>query len=81
MMTPADARLNREKLLADGTMLLYDVTSSYFEGHTSSLAKLGHNRNGTGCPTVSRRDVLSKGRMEPSYAEFASGHPFLTRDV
>jgi len=34
--------------LADGTLLLYDVTSSYFEGHTSPLAKLGHNRDGTG---------------------------------
>ena len=34
--------------LADGAMLLYDVTSSYFEGHTSPLAKLGHNRDGTG---------------------------------
>jgi len=36
------------KHLADGTLLLYDVTSSYFEGHTSALAKLGHNRDGTG---------------------------------
>lgn len=36
------------KHLADGSMLLYDVTSSYFEGHTSELAKLGHNRDGTG---------------------------------
>ena len=34
--------------LADGTLLLYDVTSSYFEGQTSPLAKLGHNRDGTG---------------------------------
>ena len=34
--------------LVDGTMLLYDVTSSYFEGHTSPLGKLGHNRDGTG---------------------------------
>ena len=34
--------------LADGALLLYDVTSSYFEGHTSPLAKLGHNRDGTG---------------------------------
>jgi len=36
------------KHLADGTLLLYDVTSSYFEGHTSALAKLGHHRDGTG---------------------------------
>ena len=34
--------------LSDGTLLLYDVTSSYFEGQKSSLAKLGHNRDATG---------------------------------
>jgi len=32
--------------LADGTLVLYDVTSSYFEGRTCPLAKLGHNRDG-----------------------------------
>ena len=34
--------------LADGALLLYDVTSSYFEGRTSSLGALGHNRDQTG---------------------------------
>lgn len=37
-----------QRHLADGMLLLYDVTSSYFEGHTSSLARLGHNRDETG---------------------------------
>ena len=37
-----------EQHLADGTLLLYDVTSSYFEGRKSALGKLGHNRDGTG---------------------------------
>ena len=32
--------------LRDGTLVLYDVTSSYFEGRTCSLAKLGHSRDG-----------------------------------
>lgn len=31
--------------LAEGTLLLYDVTSTYFEGRTCPLAKLGHNRD------------------------------------
>ena len=31
--------------LAEGTLLLYDVTSTYFEGQTCPLAKLGHNRD------------------------------------
>ncbi len=30
----------------DNTLVLYDVTSSYFEGRTCPLAKLGHNRDG-----------------------------------
>jgi transposase len=30
----------------DGTLVLYDVTSTYFEGRTCPLAKLGHSRDG-----------------------------------
>jgi len=50
-LAPRQARLEAKlaaKHLVDGTLLLYDVTSSYFEGHTSPLAKRGHNRDGTG---------------------------------
>ena len=32
--------------LHDNTLLLYDLTSSYFEGHTCSLARRGHSRDG-----------------------------------
>jgi transposase len=32
--------------LADGALVLYDVTSTYFEGHCCPLAKLGHSRDG-----------------------------------
>jgi transposase len=32
--------------LRDGTLVLYDVTSSYFEGKTCPLAKFGHARDG-----------------------------------
>jgi hypothetical protein len=32
--------------LKDGTLVLYDVSSSYFEGHCCELAQLGHNRDG-----------------------------------
>lgn len=34
------------KHLEDGTLLLYDVTSTYFEGRTCPLAARGHNRDG-----------------------------------
>jgi len=36
------------KHIENGALLLYDVTSSYFEGRTSSLGQLGHNRDQTG---------------------------------
>jgi transposase len=32
--------------LQNGTLVLYDVTSTYFEGRTCPLAKLGYNRDG-----------------------------------
>jgi hypothetical protein len=32
--------------LQDGTLVLYDVTSTYFEGRHCPLAKLGHSRDG-----------------------------------
>jgi transposase len=32
--------------LKNGMLVLYDVTSTYFEGRTCELAKLGHNRDG-----------------------------------
>lgn len=32
--------------LSNGTLVLYDVTSSYFEGRRCSLARIGHSRDG-----------------------------------
>ena len=32
--------------LADGALVLYDVTSTYFEGRTCPIAKRGHSRDG-----------------------------------
>jgi len=39
--------------LAEGAMVLYDVSSSYYEGKTCPLARFGHDRDGkTGCPII-----------------------------
>ena len=39
--------------LGDGELVLYDVSSSYFEGHACPLAKLGYSRDGKrGTPQV-----------------------------
>jgi transposase len=35
-----------ERHFSNGSLVLYDVTSSYFEGRKCPLAKLGHNRDG-----------------------------------
>src|SRR3954451_13219686 len=39
--------------LTDGALVLYDVTSSYYEGKTCPLARFGHARDGkTGLPII-----------------------------
>ena len=39
--------------LTDGGLVLYDVTSSYYEGKTCPLARFGHDRDGkTGLPII-----------------------------
>jgi transposase len=41
------------KHLSEGGLVLYDVTSSYYQGKTCSLAHFGHDRDGkTGCPII-----------------------------
>ncbi len=39
--------------LTEGGLVLYDVSSSYYEGRTCALARFGHDRDGrTGCPII-----------------------------
>jgi transposase len=42
-----------ERHLQEGTLVLYDVTSSYYTGRRSGLVQFGHNRDGkNGCPQI-----------------------------
>jgi hypothetical protein len=42
-----------KKHLRDGSLVLYDLSSSYYTGHCCSLAKFGHNRDGKrGVPQI-----------------------------
>jgi transposase len=42
-----------QRHLSEGALVLYDVTSSYYEGKTCPLARYGHDRDGkTGCPII-----------------------------
>jgi len=39
--------------LSDGCVVLYEVTSSYYEGRTCPLAQFGHDRDGkNGLPII-----------------------------
>ena len=53
------------KYLQNGTLILYDVSSSYFEGRCCPLAAFGHNRDG------------KKGKRQITYGLLCSadGHP------
>jgi hypothetical protein len=48
MLARQDAIQNKlaARHLREGGLVLYDLSSSYFEGTTCALAKLGHNRDG-----------------------------------
>jgi hypothetical protein len=51
--------------LTDGAVVLYDVSSSYYEGRTCPLARFGHDRDGhTGRPIIVY-GVLTDGRGCP----------------
>jgi transposase len=47
--------------LTEGGLVLYDLTSSYFEGSACPLAKLGHNRDG------------KKGKLQVNYGLLTDG--------
>src|SRR3954454_24776343 len=50
--TAIEKRLARRHL-GEGALVLYDVTSSYYEGRTCPLARFGHDRDGkTGLPII-----------------------------
>ena len=55
-LLPQQARLEQElakRQLSDGGLVLYDLTSTYFEGRHCPLAKLGHSRDDkSGTPQI-----------------------------
>jgi len=51
-----------QRHLSEGGLALYDLSSSYFEGSTCPLAKLGHNRDG------------KKGLLQVNYGLLTNAH-------
>jgi len=53
------------KHLGHGSLVLYDVTSSYYEGHTCPLAKFGHDRDGEKGKPIIVYGVLTDNEGRP----------------
>lgn len=59
--------------LADGSVVLYDVTSSYYEGHLCSLAQFGHNRDGKKGRTIIVYGVMTDRQGRPVAVDVYAG--------
>lgn len=60
--------------LRDGGLALYDVSSSYYEGHTCPLARYGHDRDGhTGRPIIVY-GLLTDGEGRPVAVDVYPGN-------
>lgn len=60
--------------LQDGSLVLYDLTSSYFEGNTCPLAKLGYSRDGKKGKLQIVFGLLCDSRGCPLAVEVFEGH-------
>jgi len=60
--------------LGEGAVVLYDVSSSYYEGRTCPLARFGHDRDGAGDRPIIVYGVLTDGRGCPVAVEVYAGN-------
>jgi transposase len=60
--------------LSDGCVVLYDVTSSYYEGHTCPLAVFGHDRDGQKGLPIIVYGVLTDSEGRPVAVEVYPGN-------
>ena len=68
-----EAKLARRHLAA-GALVLYDVTSTYFEGRTCPLAQFGHNRDGKRDKVQIVFGLLCNAEGCPVAVEVFNGH-------
>jgi transposase len=54
-----------QRHLAEGAVVLYDVSSSYYEGHTCPLARYGHNRDSKKGLPIIVYGMLTDGQGRP----------------
>lgn len=60
--------------LSEGATVLYDVTSSYYEGKTCPLARFGHNRDGKNGCTIIVYGVLTDVEGRPVAVQVYPGN-------
>lgn len=60
--------------LKEGAMVLYDVTSSYYEGRTCPLARYGHNRDGKKDRPIIVYGVLTDAEGRPVAVDVYAGN-------
>jgi transposase len=60
--------------LGQGGMVLYDVSSSFYEGHTCPLAQFGHNRDGHNGLPIIVYGVMTDGRGCPVAVSVYAGN-------
>ena len=74
---PMQERIEKElatRHLADGALVLYDITSVYFEGTKCELAKYGHNRDGKTGTTQIVVGLICTGEGCPISVEVFEGN-------
>ena len=60
--------------LGEGSHVLYDITSSYYEGHTCPLARRGHNRDGKKGKSIIVYGLLTNSEGRPVAVEVYPGN-------
>ncbi len=63
-----------ERHLSEGCLVLYDVTSSSYEGRTCPLARFGHNRDGEKNLPIIVYAVMTDGEGRPVAVEVYAGN-------
>ncbi len=63
-----------DRHLGEGSHVLYDITSSYYEGHTCPLARRGHNRDGKKGKSIIVYGLLTDSEGRPVAVEVYPGN-------
>jgi transposase len=63
-----------DRHLGEGSYVFYDITSSYYEGHTCPLARRGHNRDGKKGKSIIVYGLLTDSEGRPVAVEVYPGN-------